>query len=88
MLGENQKPPTPPPTRTTKEKEMREFWIVLIDDTPEISGRSNRHFRVEFVPPKPEQFGEKCLSITHVREVENSPYTWSRYKGAESSGAK
>ncbi len=58
---------------SVKDVRLREYWIVLLDDTPDIPGSSNRHFRVEHAPPRPSDYGSgRCLEIVHVREVKES----------------
>lgn len=48
----------------------REFWLVLLDETPNEPGSSNRHWRVEFAPYKAENFAPgSVIEIVHVREV-------------------
>lgn len=54
----------------------REFWIVLIDDTPDQPDTSNRFFRVEHSPAQVADYGyvggkPRCLDIVHVQEVPN-----------------
>lgn len=61
-------------------KEPQEYWIILLGETPDIPGSSNRHFRIEHAPPKPEHFGSRCLSITHVVEVVDSPDNWEKLR--------